>query len=58
MTTPADIWLTTIPTIRDRESLQLVGRLIESQVMVLEAQLGQLKQVHGEIQKRMKATGR
>lgn len=54
MTTPADWWVTTIPTIKDRDSLHLVSRLVESQLTVLEAQVNQLRQVHEAVQERLK----
>ena len=57
MTTPADPWIVTIPAIRDRESLVLVGKLIDAQVTVLEAQLTQLKQVRGALDQRIKEVG-
>lgn len=54
MTTPADPWLVTIPQLRDRVSLQLVSRLIESQVTVLEAQVNQLQQVRKLVEEQLK----
>lgn len=42
MTTPIDIWVHTIAQIRDRESLDLVARIVESQLTVVEAQAAQL----------------
>ena len=57
MTTPADPWLVTIPQLRDRVSLQLVSRLIESQITVLEAQVHQLQQVRKLVEEQMKNVG-
>ncbi len=54
MTTPADPWITILPTIRDRASLQLMGRLLESQVTSLESQVQQLKQVGKLIDEQIK----
>jgi len=54
MTTPADPWITTLPLIKDRVSLQLMGRLLEAQVTVLEAQVQQLKQVRSLVDEQMK----
>jgi len=58
MTTPADPWIVTIPAIRDRESLVLVGKLIDAQLTVLEAQVIQLKTVRTAIDQRIKEVGR
>lgn len=55
MTTPADIWVVTIPQLRDRVSLQLVSRLIDSHVTMLEAQVNQLQQVKKLVDEQMKA---
>jgi hypothetical protein len=57
MTTPADPWLITIPQLRDRVSLQLVTRLIDSQITALEAQVNQLQQVRKLAEEQMKNVG-
>ena len=57
MTTPADIWITTIPQLKDRVSLQLVSRLIESQITIMEAQVNQLQQVRKLVDEQMKNVG-
>ena len=57
MTTPADIWITTIPQLKDRLSLQLVSRLIESQITVMEAQVTQLQNVRKMVDEQMKNLG-
>ena len=57
MTTPADIWITTIPQLKDRVSLQLVSRLIESQITTMEAQVNQLQQVRKLVDEQMKNVG-
>jgi hypothetical protein len=53
MTTFPDDFLS-ISQIKDRASLQLVGRLIEAQRLVLEAQLTQIRQVQEAVGERMK----
>lgn len=54
MTTPADLGLFNLvpflSQVTDRASLQLVSRMLDSQVTVLEAQLAQLKQVQEAVQ--------
>jgi hypothetical protein len=40
--------------VRDRESLTLVARVLESQLTVLEAQIVQLKQVQAALSERTK----
>ena len=61
MTTPADFsmfnLLPFLTQVTDRASLQLVGRVLESQVTVLEAQLTQLKQVHEAVQQHLTQMG-
>jgi hypothetical protein len=46
-----------IAEIKDRESLQLVSRLIESQLTMLEAQVAQLQQLSKAVEDRMKGMG-
>ncbi len=53
MTTFPDLW-TKISEIQDREALQLVQRLIASELIVMEAQLAQLQQVNLAIEEKMK----
>jgi hypothetical protein len=57
MTTPADFGsfnlLPFLNQVTDRPSLQLVGRLLDAQVTVLEAQLTQLRQVHEAVKERL-----
>ena len=61
MTTPADFGvinlLPFLTQVSDRPSLQLVGRVLEAQVTVLEAQLNQRKQVHEAVQQRLGQMG-
>jgi hypothetical protein len=57
MTQPAEPWLVTIPQLKDRLSLQLVSRLIESQITVMEAQVNQLQQVRKLVEEQMKNVG-
>ena len=57
MTTPrpdAMDYLTLVSSIRDRESLQLVNRVIEGQINVMQAELAQLQQVQQGLQERMR----
>lgn len=42
-----------VANIRDRESIQLVARIVHSQTAVMEAQLAQLKQLQGVLQERI-----
>ena len=53
MTTPIDIWVHTIPQLKDRESLELVGRIVEAQLTVIEAQAAQLQNAKMLIDKQM-----
>jgi hypothetical protein len=53
VTTLPDLW-TKITEIQDREALQLVHRLVQSELTVLEAQLAQLQQVSRAIEEKMK----
>ena len=61
MTTPADFGvinlLPFLTSVTDTSSLQLVGRVLEAQVTVLEAQLNQLKQVNDAVQQRLTQLG-
>lgn len=43
-----------VANIKDRESLQLVSRVVQAQASVMEAQLAQFKQLQAELQQRMK----
>ena len=43
-----------VANIKDRESLQLVSRVVQAQTAVMEAQLAQFKQLQGALQERMK----
>lgn len=57
MTTPRpDDWLT-IVQIRDRDSLVLVSRVLESQRTVLESQLTQINMLDQVVQERIKSLG-
>ena len=49
--------VTVIPAIKDRESLQLVARMLESQLTIMEAQMAQMKQLQGAINERVKSMG-
>lgn len=53
MTTLPDLW-TKITEIQDREALQLVQRLVASELTVLEAQMAQLQQVNRAIEEKMR----
>ncbi len=55
MTTPNPEDFLNIATLKDRDSLQLVGRILESQRVVLEAQLTQLRQLQEAVQTRTQA---
>ncbi len=61
MTTPADFGVFNLvpflTQVTDRPSLQLVGRVLEAHVTVLEAQLNQLKQVQEAVQQRLTQLG-
>ena len=46
-----------IAEIKDKESLQLVSRLIESQVTMLEAQVAQLQQLSKAVEEKMRDIG-
>ena len=54
MTTPVDLWVTILPQIKDRASLQLMGRLLEAQSTALESQITQLKQVRALLDEQVK----
>jgi hypothetical protein len=49
--------MTVIPAIRDRESLQLVARMLESQLTVMEAQVAQMRQLQNAVNERVKGMG-
>jgi hypothetical protein len=53
MTTVDPTDFLTLGTLKDRESLQLVGRILESQRLMLEAQLTQTRQLQEAIQGRL-----
>jgi hypothetical protein len=55
MTTPNPEDFLNIATLKDRDSLHLVGRILESQRVVLEAQLTQLRQLQEAVQTRTQA---
>jgi hypothetical protein len=42
-----------VAQIKDRESLQLVTRVVQAQSALMEAQLAQFKQLHNTLQERM-----
>jgi len=42
-----------VSTIRDRESLQIVSRVLQAQTSVMEAQLAQFKQLQGALQEKI-----
>jgi hypothetical protein len=46
--------LTLVANIKDKESLQIVARVVQAQTAVMEAQLAQFKQLHSALQERMK----
>ncbi len=59
MTTLIDVfrtidWVTVLSTIKDKDSLQLMGRLTAAQRTGLEAQVSQLKQMEDAIGARLK----
>ena len=61
MTTPADFTLQAtqvLAAVNDRDTLQLVTRLVEANVTLLEAQLAQHKQLQSAIAERTKALGK
>lgn len=45
--------ITLVAQIRDRESIQLVSRLVQAQTAVMEAQLAQFKQLQNTLQERI-----
>ena len=49
--------VTVIPAIKDRESLQLVARMLESQLTIMEAQMAQMKQLQSAVNERVKSMG-
>jgi len=53
MTTPNPEDFINLAGLKDRESLQFVGRILESQRVVLEAQLSQMKALQDAVQSRM-----
>jgi hypothetical protein len=53
MTTPRPDDFISIATIKDRESLALIGRMLESQRLTLEAQLTQTIQLQEAVNARM-----
>jgi hypothetical protein len=53
MTTLPDLW-TKITEIQDRDALQLVHRMVQSELTIVEAQMAQLQQVSRAIEDRMK----
>lgn len=56
MTTPrpdASDYLTLVASIRDRESLQLVARVVEGQINIMQAEMAQLQQLQQGLQERM-----
>ena len=55
MTTPNPEDFLTLATLKDKESLQFVGRILESQRVVLEAQLTQMKALQEAVNTRMQA---
>jgi hypothetical protein len=61
LTTPADFGvinlLPFLTQVTDRPSLQLVDRVLEAQVTVLEAQLNQLRQVKEAVGQRLGQLG-
>ena len=46
-----------IAVAKDRDSLQLLGRLVASQVAILEAHVAQYKQLQGMLDERVKSLG-
>ncbi len=55
MTTPNPEDFIGLSRLTDKESLQFVGRIIESQRVVLEAQLTQMKQLQEAVNARMQS---
>jgi hypothetical protein len=55
VTTPNPEDFLGLARLTDKESLQFVGRIIESQRVVLEAQLTQMKQLQEAVNARMQA---
>lgn len=58
MTSFPELIATRLIDIKDRDSLRLVGRVIESQVTVLEAQLVQLKELHEGVNQQLEVLGK
>jgi hypothetical protein len=61
MTTPrpdASDYLTLVASVRDRESLQLMARVLEGQLTVMQAELAQLQQLHSSVQERIRTLGK
>lgn len=53
MTTPVPDWLRLVE-IKDRFSLELADRIVDSQIIQIESQLVQLRQMKNVIQERMR----
>jgi hypothetical protein len=55
MTTPNPEDFISLVSLKDKESLQFVGRIIESQRVVLEAQLTQMKALQEAVNTRLQS---
>jgi hypothetical protein len=48
--------VTLVANIKDRESLQLVSRVVQAQAAIMEAQVAQFKQLQGVLNERISST--
>jgi hypothetical protein len=48
--------ITLVANIKDRESLQLVSRVVQAQAAIMEAQVAQFKQLQGVLNERISST--
>jgi len=48
--------VTIVASLRDKESLQLVSRVLDSQVTLMQAQIAQMQQLQAALKERMKDT--
>ena len=56
MTTPADLWVR-IAEIQDRQALQVVSQLVQSEISILQAQVSELAALNKALEERMQRTG-
>jgi hypothetical protein len=48
--------VTLVANIKDRESLQIVSRVVQAQAAIMEAQVAQFKQLQGVLNERISST--